>query len=67
MITSRWQHFERDEESQAPYLTETHGEDSLFDSLRHLYNHQQIDDEDDVGWDGQKVRLEGAEACSFEL
>ena len=58
---------QRNEEGQRPDLADETGQEALVRLLRHPGPEEELDDEDDVGGDGEEVGRKGAEAGGFEL
>lgn len=57
---------ERDEQRQDPDLADGAEQETLVELLGEPGDPHQVDDEEDVGGDCEKVYLEGREACAFE-
>ena len=67
MISDCRKTLECDQERQHPDLTDQAKQKTLINLLRDPGDPQQIDDEDDIGGNAEKVRFKGSEARCFKV
>lgn len=63
----RRENFKRNKQDQAPYFCDDTQKHTLVEPLRDPCPEQQVEDEQDVRWDGEQVCLERAKSKTLEL